>query len=107
MNYFKRWRERARLRHLARRGDAVLGAQQFWDGILYLAREVIPEDDREISRDLFTVLAYAWLGYADTPALIAQIRHDLPRAAAATRMADYFEELVAKRSTYFFLPIVS
>ena len=131
MNYFKRWRERARLRHLARRGDAVLGAQQFWDGILYLARELIPEDDREISRDLFTLLAYAWgaaadkrrpydpfdvlralrdrawLGYADTPALIAQIRHDLPRAAAATRMADYFEELVAKRSTYFFLPIVS
>ena len=109
----------------------MLGAQEFWDGILYLARELIPEDDREISRDLFTLLAYAWsaaaekrrpydpfdvlralrdrawLGYADTPALIAQIRRDLPRAAAAARMADYFEELVAKRSTYLFLPIVS
>jgi hypothetical protein len=131
MRSLKLWRERARLRHLARRGDAVLGAQAFWDGILYLARELIPEDDREISRDLFSLLAYAWgavaekrrpydpfvvlralrerawLGYADTPALIAQIRRDLPRAAAATRMADYFEELVAKRSTYLFLPIVS
>jgi hypothetical protein len=109
----------------------VLGAQAFWDGIRYLARELIPEDEREISRDLFTLLAYAWsaaaekrrpydpfeilralrdrawLGYADTPALIGQIRHDLPRAAAAARMADYFEELVAKRSTYLFLPIVS
>lgn len=131
MNYFKRWRERARLRHLARRGDAVLGAREFWDGILYLARELIPEDDRELSRDLFTLLAYAWsaaaakrrpydpfdvlralrdcawLGYADTPALIAQIRRDLRRAAAVSRMADYFEELRAKRSTYLFLPIVS
>jgi hypothetical protein len=131
MRSFKRWRERARLRHLARRGDAVLGAQAFWDGVLYLARELIPEDDREISRDLFGLIAYAWgaaaqkgrahdpfevlrtlrdrawLGYADTPALIAQMRRDLPRAEGTARMAEYFEELVAKHSTYLFLPIVS
>ena len=109
----KRMRERAHFRHLARRGDAMLGAQEFWDGILYLSRELIPEDEREISRDLFALIAYswavaagkrgtydpfdvlrtirdrAWLGYADTPALIAQVRRDLPRAEVAGRMASY------------------
>ncbi len=127
----QRRRERAHFRHLARRGDAMLGAQEFWDGILYLSRELIPEDDREISRDLFALIAYswavaagkgrsydpfdvlrvirdrAWLGYADTPALVAQVRHDLPRAEVAGRMADYFGELAAKRGTYLFLPVVS
>lgn len=128
---FKRIRDRARMRHLARRGDAILGAQEFWDAITYLSRELIPEDEREISRDLFTLIAYAWgvaaergcsydpfdvlrvirdrawLGYADTPALIEQVRRDLPRAEMAGRMTAYFDELDAKRSTYLFLPIVS
>lgn len=127
----KRMRERAHMRHLARRGDAMLGAQEFWDGIFYLCRELIPEDDREISRDLFALIAYswavaagkgrtydpfdvlrtirdrAWLGYADTPALVAQVRADLPRAEVAGRMADYFGELAAKRGTYLFLLVVS
>ena len=127
----KRMRERAHFRHLARRGDALLGVQEFWDGILYLSRELIPEDDREISRDLFALIAYswavaaekgrsydpfdvlrvirdrAWLGYADTPALVAQVRRDLPRAKMAGRMASYFGELGAKRGTYLFLPVVS
>jgi hypothetical protein len=127
----KRIRERAHARHLARRGDAMLGAQEFWDGIFYLSRELIPEDDREISRDLFALIAYswgvaaekgrrydpfdvlctirdrAWLGYADIPALIEQVRRDLPRAEVAGRMAAYFGELAAKRGTYLFLPIVS
>lgn len=127
----KRMRERARLRHLARRGDAMLGAQQFWDGIFYLARDLLPEDEREISRDLFALIAYswaiaadkdhphdpfdilrvirdrAWLGYADTPALIAQVRSDLPRAEVAGLMAAYFGEMAAKQSTYLFLPVVS
>ena len=109
----------------------MLGAQEFWDGILFLCRELIPEDDREISRDLFASIAYswavasekgrtydlfavlrtirdrAWLGYADTPALVAQVRRDLPRAQVAGRMASYFGELAAKRGTYLFLPIVS
>ena len=127
----KRMRERAHARHLARRGDVMLGAQEFWDGILHLSRELIPEDDREISRDLFALIAYswavasekgraydpfevlrtirdrAWLGHADTPALVAQVRRDLPRAGVAGRMASYFGELAAKRGTYLFLPIVS
>ena len=127
----KRMRERAHMRHLARRGDAMLGAQEFWDGIFYLSHELIPEDEREISRDLFALIAYAWgvtaekgraydpfdilrvirdrawLGYADTPALVAQVRRDLPRAEVAGRMANYFGELAAKRGTYLFLPIVS
>ena len=127
----KRMRERVHMRHLARRGDAMLGAQEFWDGIVYLSRELIPEDEREISRDLFALIAYAWgvtaekgrtydafdilriirdrawLGYADTPALVAQVRRDLPHAEAAGRIADYFGELAAKRSTYLFLPVVS
>ncbi len=127
----QRRRERAHFRHLARRGDAMLGTQEFWDGILYLSRELIPEDDREISRDLFALIVYswavaaekgrsydpfnvlrivrdhAWLGYADTPALVAQVRRDLPRAKAAERMADYFDELAAKHGTYLFLPVVS
>ncbi len=127
----KRICERAHARHLARRGDAMLGAQEFWDGIFYLSRELIPEDDREISRDLFALVAYswgvaaekgrtydpfdvlrtirdrAWLGYADTPALIEQVRRDLPRAEVAGRMTAYFGELAAKRATYLFLPIVS
>ena len=105
--------------------------RSFWDGILYLSRELIPEDEREISRDLFALIAYswavaagkrgtydpfdvlrtirdrAWLGYADTPALIAQVRRDLPRAEVAGRMASYFGELAAKRGTYLFLPVVS
>ena len=124
-------RERAHTRHLARRGDAMLGAQEFWDGIFYLSRELIPEDDREICRDLFALIAYswgvaaekgrsydpfdvlrvirdrAWLGYVDTPALVAQVRRDLPRAEVAGRMTDYFGELAAKRGTYLFLPVVS
>ncbi len=56
----KRMRERAHAWHLARRGDAMLGAQEFWDGMFYLSRELIPEDDREISRDLFGLIAYSW-----------------------------------------------
>ena len=127
----KRMRERAHFRHLARRGDAMLGAQEFWDGIFYLSREPIPEDDREISRDLFALITYAWavaagkggtydpfdvlrtirdrawLGYADTPALIAQVRRDLPRADVAGGMASYFGELATKHGTYLFLPVVS
>ena len=34
-------------------------------------------------------------------------RRDLPRAEGIARMAEYFAELRAKRSTYLFLPIVS
>lgn len=127
----KRMRERAHMRRLARRGDAMLGAQQFWDGIFYLARDLIPEDECEISRDLFALIAYswaaaaekdrphdpfdilrgirnrAWLGYTDTPALVAQVRSDLPRAEVAGRMETYFGELATKRSTYLFLPVVA
>jgi hypothetical protein len=127
----KRMRERAHAWHLARRGDAMLGAQEFWDGMFYLSRELIPEDDREISRDLFGLIAYSWgvaaekgrgydpfdvlrtirdrtwLGYADTAALIEQVGRDLPRAEIAGRMTAYFSELAAKRATYLFLPIVS
>lgn len=128
---FRRMRDHARMQHLARRGDALLGAQEFWDTFAYLSRELIPEDEREISRDLFALIAYAWgvaaekgrghdpfdvlrvirdrawLGYADIPALIEQVRRDLPRAEVAARMVAYFGELDAKRSTYLFLPIVS
>jgi hypothetical protein len=120
-----------RLQRMVRRGDALIGAQAFWDGVIYLVQELMPEPDWEMPRDLFCLLAYAWavradkhgqhdlvailrqirnlawLGYVKTPALVAEIRAALPRAHVGRRMALYFEELAAKHGTYLFLPCVS
>lgn len=127
----KRFLDAIRLWRMIRRGDALISAQVFWDGLSYLVQELMPEPEWELSRDLFYMLAYAWavradkhvqhdpfvilrsirdrawLGYVKTPALVADIRAALPRADAGQRMASYFEELAAKRGTYLFLPCVS
>jgi hypothetical protein len=127
----KRLFDAIRLRWMVRRGDALIGAQVFWDGVTYLAQELMPEPEWEMPRDLFCLLAYAWaaradkhgehdpfailrqirnrawLGYVKTPALVAEIRVALPRADAGRRMALYFEELAAKHGAYLFLPCVS
>lgn len=124
------WTERARLRRLERRGDVVTGWAESLRFFLQLSRDLIPGEEREISRDLFGLLAYtwaaqaglgaydphqllksirtrAWLGYADTPALVAMTRAELPHADSGRRMVAFFEELAEKRSTYLFLPVVS
>lgn len=125
---FRRLLDGIRWRRLARRGDAVLDAEAFWNGITYLAEELIPGPEPEIPRDLFIMLAYvwaaraekgavhdpfqilrhvrdrAWLGYADTGRLIATIKQELPRSEGIGRMAVYFGEIAAKRSAYLFLP---
>jgi hypothetical protein len=127
----KRLFDAIRLRRMVRRGDALVGADVFWDGVTYLAQDLMPEPEWEMPRDLFCLLAYAWavradkhaqydpfvilrhirdrawLGYVHTPALVAEIRAALPRADAGRRMALYFEELAAKHGTYLFLPSVS
>jgi hypothetical protein len=127
----KRLFDAIRLRWMVRRGDALIDAQAFWDGVIYLVQELMPEPEWEMPRDLFCLLAYAWavragehgqhdpfailrqirngawLGYVKTPALVAEIRATLPRADAGRRMALYFEELAAKHGTYLFLPCVS
>ena len=128
---FRRLLDGIRGRRLARRGDAVPDAEAFWNGITYLAEELIPGPEPEIPRDLFIMLAYvwaaraekgvvhdpfhilrhvrdrAWLGYADTDRLIANIRQELPRSEGIGRMAVYFGEIAAKRSAYLFLPAVA
>lgn len=128
---FRRLLDGIRGRRLAHRGDAVLDAEGFWNGITYLAEELIPGPEPEIPRDLFIMLAYvwaaravkgvvhdpfhvlrhvrdrAWLGYADTNRLVATIRQELPRSEGIGRMAVYFGEIAAKRSAYLFLPAVA
>src|SRR6202034_3160620 len=120
MMSMKRLFNAIRLRRMVRRGDALIDAEVFWDGVTYLAQDLMPEPEWEMSRDLFCLLAYAWavradkhvqydpfvilrhirdrawLGYVQTPALVAEIRVALPRADAGRRMALYFEELAAK-----------
>lgn len=127
----KRFVDAIRLWRMVRRGDALIRAQVFWDGVTYLAQELMPEAEWELSRDLFYMLAYAWavradkrvqhdpfvilrlirdrawLGYVRTPALVEEIRAGFPRADSSRRMAVYFEELAAKGASYLFLPCVS
>lgn len=124
------WRAR-RIAQAERRGDVVDGWSDSLKFFLELAGDLIPEAEREIPRDLLGLLAYAWaaradrnaaydphallgeirarawLGYADTPVLVAQIRADLARSDTGRRMAAFFEELASKRSAYLFLPVVS
>jgi hypothetical protein len=116
---------------LERRGDLIRGTEQFWELVSNLAGDLMPGPEREIPRDLFTMLAFvwaiqaekgvphdpyallrhvrdrAWQGYADTGRLAEVIQQELPRSQGAVRMARYFEEIAAKRSAYLFLPIVS
>jgi len=120
-----------RLRRMERSGEALLEAEPFWDSFGTLAEDLIPGRDNEISRDLFGILAFewgvrakkgvvhdpfevlghirdqAWLGYSDMPALLEMTREAFPASASRRRLLGYFEELLAKRGTYLFLPIVS
>ena len=124
------WRAR-KIAQAERRGDVVDGWTDALKFFLELGRDLIPDQDREIPRDILGLLAFAWaaradqkaaydphlllreirgrawLGYTDTPALVAQIRADVPRSDTGRRMIAFFEELSAKRSTYLFLPVVS
>ena len=85
----------------------------------------------EMPRDLFGILAFewgvraekgvvhnpfdilrhirdqAWLGYSDMPALLQMTRDAFPATESRQRLLRYFEELLAKRGTYLFLPVVS
>jgi hypothetical protein len=127
----KRFLDAIQLWRMGRRGDALIDAQMFWDGVTALAQELMPDPEWELPRDLFGLLAYAWavradkheqldpfillpvirerawLGYMKAPALVAEIRAELPRADTGRLIAMYFEELAAKRCTYLFLPCVS
>jgi hypothetical protein len=93
-----RWAlDELRARRLEHRGDLLRGTAQFWDFIVPLAEDPISGPKREISRDLFVMLAgvwaiqakkrvshdpygilrhvhdRAWLGYTDTQALAGAI----------------------------------
>lgn len=127
----RRFLKAMRLRRMARRGEAILGAETYWDSIETLAQDLMPGPDDEISRDLFAILAFwwatraekgvehdpfrilrdlrerAWLGYRDLPGLISNARNDFPPSVSRQRLLNYFEELHAKRSAYLLLPIVS
>ncbi|TNC49567.1 hypothetical protein FHG66_10635 [Rubellimicrobium rubrum] len=123
------WMRRQRLRRLERRGDVVLHWAEEAQALLDLGGDLIPE--RELSRDLYGLLVYAWAagadrramfhahdvlaqvrarawqGYADMPGLLEEIRTLWPRGATTERMVAFFDELARKRSTYLFLPVVS
>lgn len=99
--------------------------------MLDLGEDLIPGSERELSRDLYGLLVYAWAaqadrgavfhahdvlrwvraqvwrGYADMPALLQEIRTALPRGETGARMLAFFKELAGKRSTSLFLPVVS
>lgn len=123
--------KRRRLRRLERRGDVVAWWADEVQALLDLGGDLIPDPAREVPRDLYGLLVYAWAaradrgaafhahdvlrgvraqawqGYADMPALLGEIRTALPRSATGGRMVAFFEELAQKRSTYLFLPVVS
>lgn len=127
----RRLRDSLHARRLERRGDLIRGTEQFWDLIDGLASDIMPGSTWEIPRDLFVMLAYvwaaqadkgvphdphallrhvrdrAWQGYTDTGRLAAAIRRELSHSQGVARMARYFEEIAAKRSTHLFLPAVS
>lgn len=120
-----------RLRRMERSGEVLIDAEAFWDSFGTLAENLIPGRDSEISRDLFGILAFewgvraekgvvhdpfdilrhirdqAWLGYSDMPALLRMTRDAFPESVTRQRLLRYFEELLVKRGTYLFLPIVS
>lgn len=125
------WMRRRRLRRLERRGDVVAHWSNEAQALLDLGEDLIPGPERELSRDLYGLLVYAWAaqadrgavfhafdalrwvrtqacqGYANTAALLQEIRTALPRGETAERMVAFFSELAEKRSTYLFLPVVS
>ena len=131
MPRLRAWLERVKLRRLEKRGDIVVGWSQSLLTLIELAEDMIPGPERELSRDLFGLIAFtwaaeakpgaeydplpllravrdrAWLGYTEPATLIAQTAEELPHSTTARRMRDFFAELAEKRSSYLFLPIVS
>lgn len=125
------WVKRQKLRRLERRGDIVARWSEEAQALVDLGGDLIPGPEREVPRDLYGLLVYAWAaradrgevfhadevlrrvrarawhGYTDMPALLREIRAALPRGGTGPRMVAFFEELAAKRSTYLFLPVVS
>lgn len=125
------WRKRRKLHRLEGRGDVVARWSEEAQALLDLGGDLIPGPEREIPRDLYGLLVYAWAaradraavfharevlarvraqawrGYTDMPALLEEVRTDLPRGGTGQRMIAFFEELAEKRSTYLFLPVVS
>ena len=131
MPHLRAWLERAKLRRLEKRGDVVVGWSESLLILTDLAEDMIPGPERELSRDLFGLIAFtwaakatpgaaydplpllrvvrdrAWLGYTEPATLIAQVVDELPHSTTGRRMRDFFAELAEKRSSYWFLPIVS
>ena len=127
----KDWLKWQRLRRLERRGDVVLSWSDEAQALVDLGQDLIPDPARELSRDLYGLLVYAWAaqadrgaafdahdvlaqvraqawrGYADMPTLLQEIRTALPRGQTGERMVAFFSELAEKRSTFVFLPVVS
>lgn len=125
------WRKRQKLPRLERRGDVVGHWSNEAQALLDLSQDLIPGPERELSRDLYGLLVYAWAdradrdtvfhahevlrrvrslawqGYTDMARLLAERRTILPPGETGARMAAFLEELAAKRSTYLFLPVVS
>lgn len=125
------WMRRQRLRRLERRGDVVVRWSDEAQALFDLGEDLIPDPARELSRDLYGLLVYAWTakadrsaafdahdvlaqvraqawrGYVDMPALLREIRSALPRGTTRGRMVAFLDELAEKRSTFVFLPVVS
>lgn len=108
------------------------GTAGLWDFIAPLVDDLLPGEERELSRDLFLLLAknvwakkrktkveldpyeilfrireQAWLAYTNMPELIGGLRSEFPRSKQIAAQLRYFEEISDKGCRYLFLPIVS
>ncbi|MGB3555463.1 MAG: hypothetical protein WBA25_12580 [Jannaschia sp.] len=125
------WMNRKRLRRLERRDDVVAYWSEEVQALFDLGEDLIPGPERELSRDLYGLLIYAWAaeaeraemfdacgvlrrvrtqawrGYTEMPALLDGLRRALPRGGTGARMVAFFGELAAKRATYLFLPVIA
>ena len=129
-----RRRTRAAVSAQVERGDAILDPSPEIRLLLELPGDFLPDDARELARDLFGLLLFlemasrpeqrnadikdgdalldrirgsAWQGYWETAALTDYIRARHPRSDVARRFILYCNELAEKRSTYFFLAVVA
>lgn len=116
------------------RGDAIIDPSPEIRLLLELPSDFIPDDARELARDLFGLLLFlemtpapagqnataqdsyallgrvrasAWQGYWGAEALGRQVSTRYPGSDVAQRFALYCDELAKKRSTYLFLPVVA
>lgn len=133
-NAWAKRRARAALSAQVERGDLILDPSPEIRLLLELPGDFIPDDARELARDLFGLLLFlemtptpdgrdtdtkdsfallarvreqAWAGYFDTDALGRRIEANHPRSDVARRFVLYCDELAEKHSTYLFLPIVA